>query len=110
MIKKRWYNGSCLGSRSFEVDRKLGFVSALKHTIEGKPGTSGGPMVLSDGRVFAINAAVEFNRFYAKRGCNGKQLETYKNYFAIPSTYLKSFFSKYNSLDPSLDFLEGVEK
>lgn len=88
LIKKRWFAGRYLKTKTFENDRKLGFISALKHTIHGMPGTSGGPMALADGRVFGLNTSILLNRYYVKSGCATKLVEDSENY-AIPSSYLR---------------------
>jgi hypothetical protein len=67
-IKKQCFQGTIKGTQTFENDKKLGFISALKHDIEVLPGSSGGPLALSDGRVVGINASVEIKQFYARAG------------------------------------------
>ena len=97
LIKKQWLKGSVEGPRTFENIAKLGFITALKHTIEVPPGTSGGPISLSDGRIVGVNTSVEVNQFYSQAGgCSKAELETYKSFFAVPTTFVKNFFDKLN--------------
>lgn len=98
LIKKHWYKGSVRGVLTFENDKKLGFVSALKHDMEALPGTSGAPVVLSDGRVVGVNSSAEVKNFYESTWwiLGIQELATYKSYFAMPTTYVKEFLEKLN--------------
>ena len=97
LIKKQWFKGTVQDLETFENDKKLGFITALRHSIEVLPGTSGGAIALSDGRVIGINSSVEVKQFYAKQGIlfwQKAKLETYKSFFAMPATFINDFFDK----------------
>lgn len=88
VIKKGWKQGTIDGIRIFETEKRLGLVSGIKHSMVMQPGSSGGPLAFSDGRIFGINTDLEMNQFYGNSGCSRK-LETYVSYYAVPTVYLK---------------------
>ncbi|MCM2277336.1 MAG: trypsin-like peptidase domain-containing protein [Oligoflexia bacterium] len=92
LIRRRWYAGRFLGTRAFENERKLGFLSAFKHSLEGLPGSSGAALALTDGRIVGMHASLLMNRFYASEGCAAKLVQVDENY-AIPMSYLKEVLS-----------------
>lgn len=87
LIKKSWHRGAMEGLRAFENEQKLGLVPAIKHSVEVTPGSSGGPLVLSDGRIIGVNASLEIKQFYVKH-LFASRLETYISYYAIPTVFL----------------------
>jgi hypothetical protein len=96
-IKKEWFKGAALGVQTFENEKKLGFISAIKHNIEVLPGSSGAPLALSDGRIVGINASIEIKQFYGHKGhlwWKKEILETYSFFFAMPATFVKDFLDK----------------
>jgi hypothetical protein len=99
LIQKHWLKGAILGSQTFENDKKLGFITALKHNIEVLPGSSGAPLVLSDGRIIGINSSVEVKQYYERSGILWwvkYTLETVNSYFAMPTTFLNDFYDIFN--------------
>ena len=99
LIQKQWFKGITEGSKTFENDKKLGFISALKHNIEVLPGSSGRPLMLSDGRIIGINTSVEIKEFYVRKGFLWwvkYKLETFNSFFAMPSTFVKDFIDNLN--------------
>ena len=99
IIQKQWFKGLLEGTRIYENEKKLGFVTALKHNIEVLPGSSGAPLALSDGRIIGVNTSVETKQFYARKGIlwwAKERLETYNSFFAMPVTFVKDFIEKIN--------------
>jgi hypothetical protein len=98
-IKKDWHKGKILNSETYENEKKLGFITALRHDIDILPGSSGAPMALSDGRVISINTSKEVKQFYVKKGIlwwRKNVLETHQSFFSMPITFINDFFVKLN--------------